>query len=106
MPGTCEGEAYCDDIDNETDCTDCGCEWDFGMCFPDEIDCGNLSEYYCEDCGCDWVPEPVGPENVDINVGDVWKDVEEIKINVGDVWRTVTEIHINVGDVWKSVYVA
>ena len=47
--------------------------------------------------------EAVGT-NIKINIGDVFKDVDEIKINIGDVWKTVTEVWINIGDVWKQVF--
>jgi len=54
----------------------------------------------CETCGCSWTVAL----NIKINVGDVWRDVDEIKINVGDVWRTVKEIWINIGDTWRQVF--
>ncbi len=42
--------------------------------------------------------------NMEINIGDVWKDVDKVEINIGDVWKDVTKIEINVGDVWKTVF--
>lgn len=42
--------------------------------------------------------------NTKINIGDVFKDVDEIKINIGDSWKTVTKIQINIGDVWKTIF--
>lgn len=42
--------------------------------------------------------------NMKINIGDVFKDVDEIKINVADSWKVVTEIWINISDVWKRVF--
>lgn len=42
--------------------------------------------------------------NTEINIGDVFKDVDEMKINIGDVWKPVAEVWINIGDVWKQVF--
>lgn len=42
--------------------------------------------------------------NMKINIGDVFKDVDEVKINIADSWKTVTEVWINIGDVWKQVF--
>jgi hypothetical protein len=43
--------------------------------------------------------------NMQINIGDVWKDVTEIQINIGDTWKTVaTGTKINIGDVWKDIF--
>ena len=42
--------------------------------------------------------------NMQINIGDVWKDVTDIKINIGDTWKTVTKVQINIGDTWKDVF--
>lgn len=42
--------------------------------------------------------------NSKINIGDVFKDVDEIKINIADSWKTVTKIQINIGDVWKTIF--
>jgi len=47
--------------------------------------------------------EAVGT-NIEINIGDVFKNVDEISINIGDVWKTVEEVWINIGDVWKQVF--
>lgn len=38
-----------------------------------------------------------------INIGDVWKDIDKIQINIGDSWKTMSDININVGDDWKSI---
>ena len=42
--------------------------------------------------------------NMQINIGDVWKDATGIQINIGDVWKTVTKVELNVGDVWKTIF--
>ena len=42
--------------------------------------------------------------NMEINISDVWKDVDKIEINIGDVWKNVTKVQINVGDAWKTVF--
>ena len=42
--------------------------------------------------------------NMQINIGDAWKDVDLIKINIGDVWKDVAAVKINIGDVWKDVF--
>lgn len=41
--------------------------------------------------------------NMQINIGDTWKDVEAIKINIGDTWKDVDAVKINIGDTWKDV---
>jgi len=58
------------------------------------IDHVRITVYYTEAVGT----------NMKINIGDVFKDVDEIKINIGDVWKPVTGIWINIGDVWKKVF--
>ena len=47
---------------------------------------------------------PVPGTNIQINIGDAWKDVDELQINIGDVWKDVAEVKINIGDVWKDVF--
>ena len=42
--------------------------------------------------------------NMQINIGDVWKEVPAIQINIGDVWKEVVGIQQNIGDVWKEVF--
>lgn len=42
--------------------------------------------------------------NMEINIGDTWKDVDSIKINIGDTWKDVTKVQINIGDAWKDVF--
>ena len=42
--------------------------------------------------------------NMQINIGDVWKDIDSIKINIGDVWKDVTKVEINIGDAWKTIF--
>lgn len=46
---------------------------------------------------------PVGT-NMQINIGDTWKDVSSMKINIGDVWKDVAGAWINIGDSWKLIY--
>lgn len=41
--------------------------------------------------------------NMQVNIGDVWKDVEAIKINIGDIWKDVDAVKLNIGDAWKTV---
>lgn len=53
----------------------------------------------------DYTPGASTGTNMQINIGDVWKDVAEIQINIGDTWKTVqTGTQINIGDVWKSIF--
>ena len=42
--------------------------------------------------------------NMQINIGDVWKDVEAMQINIGDSWKAVEGVQINIGDAWKVIY--
>ncbi len=52
---------------------------------------------------CDNNYVPTGT-NMQINIGDAWKDIDAIKINIGNVWKDVTAIKINIGNVWKDVF--
>lgn len=42
--------------------------------------------------------------NMQINIGDVWKEVDALKINIGDVWKEVASAKIQVNDLWKEVF--
>ena len=42
--------------------------------------------------------------NMQINISDTFKDVEELSINIGDVWKPVVSVQINVGDSWRTVF--
>ena len=37
-----------------------------------------------------------------INIGDVFKDIQNIQINIGDSWKQLCDMEINIGDVWKK----
>jgi len=92
---------------DEEMCPECGCDWDdmWRECEGSPDSCASHSvAWICEECGCDWVIP--GIENIDINVGDVFRDVAEMQINIGDTFRTVVEIKMNYGDVWRTVYIA
>ena len=49
-------------------------------------------------------PFPEVGTNLQINVGDAWKEVPKILVNVGDAWKEVAGIQVNVGDAWKEVF--
>jgi len=42
--------------------------------------------------------------NMQINIGDAWKEVDSMQINIGDVWKDVTGVQQNIGDTWKTVF--
>lgn len=42
--------------------------------------------------------------NMQINIGDTWKEVSAVKINVGDTWKVVSGAKVNVGDTWKTIF--
>ncbi len=42
--------------------------------------------------------------NMQINIGDSFKDVDALKINIGDVWKDVVSVKQNIGDAWKDVF--
>ena len=46
---------------------------------------------------------PVGT-NMQVNIGDIWKDVSSMKINIGDLWKDVAGAWVNIGDSWKLIY--
>lgn len=41
---------------------------------------------------------------IQINIGDAWKDVEGMQINIGDAWKEVAGVQINIGDAWKEIF--
>ncbi len=42
--------------------------------------------------------------NMQINIGDIWKDVDAMKTNIGDDWKDVVAVKQNIGDAWKDVF--
>lgn len=42
--------------------------------------------------------------NMQINIGDAWKEVSAMKINIGDDWKEVAGAQINIGDSWKTIF--
>lgn len=49
-------------------------------------------------------PFPTTGTNLQINIGDVWKEIPAVQINIGDTWKEVVSIQQNIGDTWKSVF--
>ena len=41
--------------------------------------------------------------NMQINIGDAWKEISAAKINIGDTWKEVAGMQINIGDTWKTI---
>ena len=39
-----------------------------------------------------------------INIGDVWKDIDSMQINIGDDWKEVEGIWMNVNGTWRSLF--
>jgi hypothetical protein len=53
------------------------------------------------------IPEVITPPsgtNMQINIGDSWKDVDALKINIGDSWKDVVAVKQNISDSWKDVF--
>ena len=48
--------------------------------------------------------EAAGGTNMQVNIGDVWKEVPAAKINIGDVWKDVAGAQVNIGDAWKTIF--
>ncbi len=48
--------------------------------------------------------EPPAGTNMQVNIGDVWKEVPAVQINIGDSWKAVAGMQINIGDVWKTIF--
>lgn len=42
--------------------------------------------------------------NMQVNIGDTWKEVPAVQINIGDTWKEVVSIKQNIGDTWKEVF--
>lgn len=52
-----------------------------------------------------YTPAPAGDgTNMQINISDVFKEVDSLSINIGDSWKSVESVQVNVGDTWKSVF--
>jgi hypothetical protein len=70
--------------------------------FDDDIDGDTRSGSW--DIGFDEYVAAGPSMDMKVNVGGVWKDVEEVKINVGGAWKDVSEMKMNIGDAWKTVF--
>jgi len=68
------------------------------ICFRDDDDSGYGK------CIIGDTPAVEEGTNMQINIGDSWKEIDSMKINIGDVWKDVSNVWINIGDVWKEVY--
>ena len=42
--------------------------------------------------------------NMQVNIGDTWKDVAAMQVNIGDTWKDVAGAQINIGDTWKTIF--
>jgi len=42
--------------------------------------------------------------NLQINIGDAWKEVPAAHINIGDAWKDVASASVNIGDAWKTIF--
>lgn len=42
--------------------------------------------------------------NMQLNIGDTWKEIPAVQINIGDTWKEVVGIQQNIGDTWKEVF--
>jgi len=42
--------------------------------------------------------------NLQVNIGDTWKEVPAMKVNIGDSWKEVAAVKTNIGDTWKEVF--
>lgn len=68
----------------------------------DETAGEQVAELYNSGAGLAY-PFAVGT-NMQINIGDAWKDADAVKVNIGDAWKDVAAIKQNIGDVWKDVF--
>jgi hypothetical protein len=42
--------------------------------------------------------------NMQLNIGDDWKEITKVQINIGDSWKNVTKAQVNIGDEWKTIF--
>lgn len=71
---------------------------DYIPCTSETFNAGDL-----ENCGISLYA--TGYQLGKINIGDVWKDIQNIKINVGDDWKQIIPgSKINISDVWKDIF--
>lgn len=42
--------------------------------------------------------------NMQVNIGDSWKEVAAAKVNIGGAWKEVVAAQVNIGDAWKEVF--
>jgi len=50
------------------------------------------------------VYETASGTNLQVNIGDSWKEVPAMKVNIGDSWKEVAAVKTNIGDTWKEVF--
>ena len=62
--------------------------------------------YGGDNCGAVYAlyEEAAAGTNLQINIGDTWKEISAAKINIGDTWKEVAGMQVNIGDTWKTVF--
>lgn len=53
--------------------------------------------------GAIFLPAETGT-NMQINIGDAWKEIAGAQINIGDTWKVIEGMQINIGDDWKTIF--
>jgi hypothetical protein len=48
-------------------------------------------------------PFTTATTKLQLNIGDVWKEVSAVKVNIGDTWKECPSQKLNIGDTWKEV---
>ncbi len=69
--------------------------------FPDPLVPNHLND--TDSIYCTYTASATGT-NLQINIGDVWKEVPAVQINIGDAWKEVAGMQINIGDAWKTIF--
>ena len=70
--------------------------------WEDELNSSSVTELFGGGAGFGY-PFTTGT-NLQINIGDAWKEVPAMQINIGDAWKEVVGAQINIGDSWKEVF--
>ena len=65
-----------------------------------------ITEIYNSGSGLAYSSWDVTPSTADLqlNIGDSWKDVSALQVNIGDVWKSVSGAQVNIGDSWKEIF--
>lgn len=75
----------------------------YGATFPADISADSGYDNTTVSIYCTYSAAAAGT-NMQMNIGDTWKEIASAKINIGDAWKAVASARINIGDSWKTIF--